>query len=447
MQSSDGGSTVARYSNTNDGVHSLAAGPNVPFHRNMKICRQVICLVSFVILFGKTGFAYSSPPVIAESHRCVESDSIDGDDSTADVGTGTQSKKSKAHKSKKDVKPWHVDIKKEQPDYYARDKAYSSKDDVNLSIKTLPDRDRSIINVHEHVLNMQEAERLLIVMDELGIEHVCLMGTSKYTFTLDNQHGFEEYGENNEEIIRIVKKYPTRFSAFVTLNPVDDGNLERLRDYIKRGASGLKLYLGHGGATGKEPFHVMGISDPRMTPVFEYCNRQRIPVTLHVNLIKYYDEFVKMMDRNPNLVVCVPHFGLQKNNMKRLNRLAGLFDRYPNMFSDISFGWWEFHIQGFQKLARWPSRFNEYLTKYSDRFMYSSDMVLEKSKDVDYIRNTLRSYIQLLEMKRFRFFYKPLMPMRGVGLGETALKKIYNTTPRKFLGESVVGRLKSSAKD
>ena len=65
--------------------------------------------------------------------------------------------------------------------------------------------------------------------------------------------------------------------------------------------------------------------------------------------------------------------------------------------------------------------------------MFSSDMVLEPTKDIFYIRNTLRSYLQLLEMKKFRFFYRPRYLMRGLDLPDEVQKQIYEETPMHFL--------------
>jgi len=239
--------------------------------------------------------------------------------------------------------------------------------------------------------------------------------------------------ENNEEIIRIANKYPDRFIAFPTIHPTDEGNLELIQDYVRRGAQGLKLYLGHGGSTGKGPFHVMPLDDSRMDPIYEWCEKTQLPIIFHINLLKFYDEFIRVMEAYPYLRVDVPHFGLLKNTQARLERFGWLLDRYPNMYTDFGFGWYEFHIMDFEKLAAWPKRFRTFMSKYSHKIMYSADMVLEPSKDVPYIRNTIRSYFQMLEMHKFRFFYRTKHIMRGLALGDEALKTIYEKAPQNFL--------------
>ena len=319
--------------------------------------------------------------------------------------------------------------------------AYTSKDIPELTVNTLDERRYSVIDIHEHVIDLERAEMLLEGMDELGIERACLMGTSWYTFTLDTQFGFERYHDNNLDILEMKAKYPDRFCAFPTLDPEAEGNLERLKDYVARGADGLKLYLGHGAAHGKGPFHSMPLDDPRMLPIYEYAQETQLPIVFHINLIKYYDEFVRVMERYPYLRVDIPHFGLHKNTGKRLRRFEWLLDRYPNVYTDISFGWHTFHVEGMEALAKWRTRSNLFFTRHADRIMYASDLVIDPLRKQAYINATLRSYMQFLELKHHRLFLEPEYPMHGLQLSNAALKAIYETTPSRFLLLDEKGRL------
>ncbi len=311
--------------------------------------------------------------------------------------------------------------------------AAPSAADARLTIETVPATRPPVIADHEHLLDEREAERVLVAMDRLGIRKMSLMGTSKYTFTLNNRYGFEQFKENNETILRIAKRWPDRFLAFPTIFPPEASNLELLQDYVRRGAQGIKLYLGHGASTGKEPFHMMPLDDPRMIPIYRWAQETQLPLQFHVNFTKYHDEFVRVMEQFPYLRVCVPHFGLFKNNRQRLAMLGKLFERYPNFYSDISFGWYEFQTQAFEKFDKYPRRYSAYLEKYADRFMYSADMVVEPTKDEAYIINTLRSYLQVLEMPRYRYFLKPERVFNGLALSQDVLQRIYWDTPARYL--------------
>ena len=147
------------------------------------------------------------------------------------------------------------------------------------------------------------------------------------------------------------------------------------------------------------------------------------------------------MDAFPKLRICIPHFGLSKNTNARLARLAKLFARYPNLYSDVSFGWHRYEIEGFEALAKWRTRSKQFLTQYGDRFLFGADLVLEPSKPEGHALTTLRAYRQLLETREFRYFREPALPMRGLALDDTTLRQIYETNPARFLQLDAQGRL------
>lgn len=320
-------------------------------------------------------------------------------------------------------------------------KAYLETDDPRLTGTEIGPNTFKIIDIHEHAQTMAEAERLLIAMDKYGVQRTCLMSATIYTFTLNNKYGFEEFKENNEVLLQIKERWPDRFCAFVTFDPSQPGGLELVQDAVKRGADGVKLYLGHGAATGKGPFHVMPIDDPRMEPFWAWAEQTQLPVLMHVNLIKFWDETISILEKHPYLRLCLPHFGLHKNTEARLNRLAWIFDRYPNTFTDASYGYYTFQIEGFEQFGKWRTRSRAYLDKYADRIMFASDMVLEATKEVDYIDATLRSYRQFFEADAFRLFLVPSATMHGMGLSEASLKKVYESSGKRFLLLDEQGRL------
>lgn len=311
--------------------------------------------------------------------------------------------------------------------------AYLSKDDPSLKIETLPPRRFKIIDVHEHLKGEEEAQRLVAEMDKLGIQRSMLMASTIYTLTLNPIYGFEGFKENNESILAVEKKYPDRFATFVTFNPEDAGNLELVKDYVARGADGVKLYLGHGEKTGKGPFHVMPLDDARMEPFWAWAEEVQLPLVVHINLNKYWDETVRLLEKHPYLRLNIPHFGLHKNSESKLKRMGWLLKRYPNVYTDVSFGFYTFQIEGFEQLGRWRSRSRQWLADHQDKVLFASDMVLEPSKDQPYIENTLRSYMQFLEMERWRFFLVPDYTMHGMHLDDSVLQHIYEANPTRWL--------------
>jgi hypothetical protein len=178
-----------------------------------------------------------------------------------------------------------------------------------------------------------------------------------------------------------------------------------------------------------------------MEPFWSFVDEAQLPVLMHVNLIKFWDETISVLEKHPHLRLCLPHFGLHKNTEARLARLGWIFDRYPNTFTDVSYGYYTFQVEGFEALAKWRSRSRDYLQRYADRIMFASDMVLEPTKDVQYIEDTLRSYRQFHEEKRFRLFLVPTALMHGMDLDNETLTKIYERSGARFLLLDEQGRL------
>lgn len=329
-------------------------------------------------------------------------------------------------------------------------KAYLDDDDASIGVDDVGANKWKIVDIHEHAQDEEEAKRMLVAMDKLGVQRTCLQAATIYTFTLNNKYGFEQYKENNEAIINIKKKWPDRFCAFVTFDPANQGpgeGLELVKEAVKNGADGVKLFIGHGAKTGKGPFHVMPIDDPRMEPFWAWAEEVQLPVLMHVNLIKFWDETVALLEKHPNLRLCLPHFGLHKNTEQRLKRLGWLLDRYPNVYSDMSYGFYTFQIEGFESLSASPKRSRAFLERYADRLMFASDMVLESTKTEDYILHTLRSYRQWNEEAKVRLYLVPSKLMRGMDLDDATLTKMYEVAPRGFLLTDDKGALPDRTKD
>lgn len=309
--------------------------------------------------------------------------------------------------------------------YVSSDQSSTTKQDLVSHI--------DIVDIHEHVQFEADGRRLLKAMDQSGIQKACLLGTPLYTFTLNNQYGFESWSENNEVILGLKEKYPDRFCVFVTVEPGRPDMLNAAKAWVQRGADGVKLYLGHGESTGKGPFHIMPLDDPKMLPFYQWAEDNGIPVTYHVNLIKFYDEFDRVMQLFPTMKVNLPHFGLHSNSWSRLSALGALLDRYPNLYFDMSYGWYIFHIQGFENLARNRTMLRAFIERYSDRALFGADSVVELTKSSALLTDKLRSYRQILELPDFRFYLKPERNIYGLQLPGQVLEKIYSENPARFL--------------
>lgn len=301
----------------------------------------------------------------------------------------------------------------------------------------------NIINAHEHIQSMDNIPLLLKVMEDCQIEKMVFLGTSKFTFYLNPDYGYTEYDMNNEEIINISKKYPDKFLALCTINPHDEDKLEKLKACMEAGARGLKLYNGHGYFY--DHFFNLPLDDPGMMEVYRYCEEKEIPILYHINSGRFLDEFERVLQAFPDLIVVAPHFALTSRNLTLLSRLL---DTYPNLYTDISFGHPDFQVAGFNRISYNAEGFREFMIKYSDRISFGTDIVITtyRAKSRSYLDDITLSYFDMLEKEEFtlppsiynmmskkaRANTDPDKVYKGLHLDDETLRMIYHDNPERI---------------
>lgn len=274
-----------------------------------------------------------------------------------------------------------------------------------------------IINAHEHLDSRESAERYLVSAKNLGIRHTVLLGSPKATLE-PGLNGFQHAEENNELILQLAKENPKSFSAFPTLDPLDPQKLEKLKGYTARGARGLKLYGGH------QFFHRSSLDDAAMLPVYDYCEKNRIPVVFHVNAALYLAEFESVLQKFPKLKVICPHYCL---STIRTDRFSRLMDLYPNLYTDTSFGFVEYFKEALLRFSKRAQTYRELMLRYQDRILFGLDLVVtrEPYKTQPWMEGMIRGYRDVLERDGFFFSELPGVPLRGFQLEPKVLEKIY----------------------
>ncbi len=252
-----------------------------------------------------------------------------------------------------------------------------------------------------------------------------ILGSPEATFSGGKQ---EFYGEekNNQEVLKIAKTYPEKFIPFPTLNPHDPQKLEKFKGYLQEGAKGLKLYSGH------VMFHDVPLDDPAMLPVYEFCEKNKIPVLFHVNVGYYQKEFESVLQKFPRLKVICPHFCL---STIRSERFEYLMDRYPHLYTDLSFGDIQFLKEALLRFSKNPEKYKELILKYQDRIFFGTDMVVTdvSYKSADWLIQVTRGYRDLLEKESYSFFVMEGFTLRGLNLKRGVLEKIYRKNFERFL--------------
>lgn len=294
------------------------------------------------------------------------------------------------------------------------------------------------VDCHIHLESIREAEKLLHAMDRAGVATAILMGSSRFTITLRSSDGFTQYHENNVELLKVRNAHPDRFEVWPTLDPVAPDNCRRLQDYVSKGASGLKLYVGHGFRCGNPPkylFHTVPIDHDLLQGLYQYCTETDLPVCLHVNTagkeVGFREEFERFLNSNPYLKVHVPHWMLAS---RRPGYLRSVFDRFPNVSTDVSFGQDTFLRAGLRRLSQNAQTISELVEDYSSRVLYGSDIVCTSAshKTVEWMATRMLCYRCMLGSADYEC---PITHEKrtGLSLSEETLRSVLRSNARCLL--------------
>jgi len=281
-----------------------------------------------------------------------------------------------------------------------------------------------IINTHEHIQSIDVVPKYLEAMKKVGIGKTILVGSPEATI-LNGRKGFFGEEKYNREVLKIAKKYPDSFIAFPTINVADPDKLNKVKQHIRMGGKGLKLYSGH------RIFYSLPLDDASMFPIYQYFEKRQIPILIHVNAGYYQKEFENVLKKFPKLKIICPHFCL---STIKLERFEYLMDRYPNLYTDTSFGDLELLIAAMKRFSKRPKQFRNIIEKYQDRILFGTDMVITDAsyKTVDWLAEVAQGYRDMLEKGQYTFSGIPDMELRGLRLDEAILKKIYRTNYEKL---------------
>ena len=138
--------------------------------------------------------------------------------------------------------------------------------------------------------NLLEAE-----MENAGIRHCFLLSTA----TVKSQ-----VKPINDFLIETMKTSSDKFTAFGTIHIETDDPIEEVDRIRNNGITGIKFH---------NDFQHFAVDDPRIFPVYEKAQAERIPIMFHAGDKRYNytnpDKFVKISKLFPDLIVIASHFG------------------------------------------------------------------------------------------------------------------------------------------
>ncbi|KKR25128.1 MAG: hypothetical protein UT55_C0049G0004 [Candidatus Peregrinibacteria bacterium GW2011_GWE2_39_6] len=295
--------------------------------------------------------------------------------------------------------------------------------------------DFKIVDAHESIPSSGEEDKLETVMRKTNIKKMVLAGIPKEVLYYNGEKGFSEYEKNNAAILEIQESNPQKFVAFCTLNLHDPSYLETAKACVASGAKGFKLYDGHTFFYDSN----LPLNDPSLLPLYKYAEENKLPLIFHVNSGEYQQEFEAILAQFPKLNVACPHFCVSSKN---LQRLSYLFDNYPNLYTDISFGSEQLMVEGIQRISQNPNPYQEFITKYADRFLYATDVVVTdyEGKDEQWLTSVYQLYRDLLEKEKISTdLNENLNGIAGLHLDYATLQQIYTSNWDRFMGNNQNG--------
>ena len=152
---------------------------------------------------------------------------------------------------------------------------------------------------------------------------------------------------------------------------------------------------------------------------------------------KYLDEFAHVREMYPDMKVICPHFCLMS---KKLSQLEILMEEFPNLYTDMSFGYIEYTAAGFKRFSKSVEKFRPFVELYQDRIFFGTDQVITDVKTKnhpEFLEEVFSAYMEILTEPQFKF--ETTWPMsydetyEGLQLDEDTLQTILKDSPQKLL--------------
>ena len=302
------------------------------------------------------------------------------------------------------------------------------------------------MHAHPYAKTPEEVATWVRVMDEVGVRKTIIL-----TYAT---------GQPFDDIYAMYAKYPDRFEVWCGLDYTGYDQpgfaakaIKELERCYKVGARGV----GELGDKGKGLFYCrptkawgMHLDDARLDPVLKRCGELNMPINIHVaDPYWMYEPMDKTNDglmnayewRLDNQPGIVGHEGLMKtlegalrkhpetmfvvchfaNCSHDLNRLAKMFNAYPNLYADIS--------ARYAETAAIPRCAAQFYKKYQDRLVYGTDMHFSKAVYQMTFRILESADEHFYDWNHFSYHWA----LHGFALDDDVLEKVYRANALKIL--------------
>lgn len=225
--------------------------------------------------------------------------------------------------------------------------------------------------------------------------------------------------------------------------PSAENLLDQITFFDAAGFDGIKMMDGKPGIRVRqgEP-----LDSSKYDLMFNYAERTQLPIVYHINdpvefwnwdqmpewahrENVYYgggsfphkytidEEALGFLRKHPHLNIVLPHFFFMSDQPALC---VELFDRYPNLYFDITPGW-----EMFENFGKTPEYWRPFFIRHSNKILYGTDTFSDPwEKTVTSLRRVLETG------DRFTAFEEDC---RGLSLPEEALEDIYFNNYHKFV--------------
>lgn len=137
------------------------------------------------------------------------------------------------------------------------------------------------------------AEQLLDEMDFVGISRAVLVQATT------------AYGYNNAYVLDSARRWPTRFVAVGTFDPLEPNSRQRLANAVDSGLSGVRLFTTGSTLTQQGQW----FADDSMDEFWQAAADWGIPVCLQIRLAEAHQSFENVLNRFPTVKILLDHCG------------------------------------------------------------------------------------------------------------------------------------------
>ena len=292
---------------------------------------------------------------------------------------------------------------------------------------------QGITSMHDHVDSMESAERLVQAMDRVGLARVNLCGAYLSLLHRKKALDWASGATNNALLMQVVERWPERYTAFALIDGMEANPLATLKEWLSRGAVGVKMYNGTSGA-----YRRMPLTDPRLAPVLAFCDLHGVPVLVHTDR-KHIYELLRVVKSYASIPWIAPHL-LTLTRPRDFDQLEQALRRAPNLTTEMSYGFENWMHKSLTRLSQGRDRLREICIAHADQLVFSTDIVMTgaKHRTVEWAANSLSEYRKWHERDRFHHRvadHKKVYAseLEALALPDEVLQTIYVDNPRRFL--------------